>query len=89
MGNMSGLKKMRLIGDLLKSATDGQKNSLSLEEIHLKAEESGIQMTESEIDSILAYLILNDQQIQSINDRFFHQKLMHRTPLDRSYHFHE
>ncbi len=89
MAHMSGLKKIRLIGDLIRTATDGEKNSLTIDDIHKIAWEEGLKMETPEIDAILAFLILNDRQIQQVDNRFFHQRHSYLSPASRSHHFYK
>ncbi|KAA3610665.1 MAG: hypothetical protein DWQ05_21855 [Calditrichaeota bacterium] len=89
MTRITGLKKMRKIGDVIKSATDGIEKSLSVEEILKKVGEAGIEIEPNEIDAILAYLIAHDNQIQVVEHRFFHKKPNKSSVLKHSKKFPE
>ncbi|MCA9735729.1 MAG: hypothetical protein H6696_09345 [Deferribacteres bacterium] len=71
---MTGLKEIRFIGNLIQSLTDGLEKSLTAEEIYKKAKDRGLPVRVEQVKFVLEYLIANEEQIQAIDNRYFHQK---------------
>ncbi|KAA3658037.1 MAG: hypothetical protein DWQ10_11995 [Calditrichaeota bacterium] len=86
---MTGLKEIRFIGDLIQKLTDGLERSLTADEIYTKARATGLTIRPEEIKSVLDYLIANEEQIQSIENRYYHQKPQHLRALIFAKHAHE